>query len=1103
MKRKLLLVVSIITLASSSLTVDSEFTGVGEKWQILTKQNFSSQIRLHPYILLIVTVPWCGESRSLMKQLADHMVTDMQEEEELKLRVIYRNSEKILADAIGAADGFFSVLFYHHSVSYKYRGKFGAVNILHSIYPYMSVLPGELPLKTLNSAADLKAFLESTDKAFVLFDFCGWTPKLLARANNNATAKENHFGLLFSGETDGTQISRENGNEKVDWWFLNGIENGNLKCDIGNVFGGIPWLGEFSTVNDSDPFQETPNMISGVGLSCNFKEFQRFESFFSKFMTAAREFFLPPERHRFGLVSERSLLQYFGIEDSDSGLAILYLAGCPSCSKILKEEDDLKGVLQMKNEFVGELGGDENGHDNVLSANKPSIVLFVDRASGSSETRGKGKEALDTFRELALHYLIPYSSSQKNYQPGIPSVQSNQALRKTSEHPRLKPSPTTQKINLKDKMSIMVINEGQHVVLDNIATDLQGSSLNEILAYLLQKKKDTKLSQLAKEVGFNLLSDDIDIKIVDASPSQKVHSDSVSQVPPEEGLVKNIIDPDIDQSDGASISIEGAKSTFVLPSHRDEEKAFSVDSNEQLLSEVPERLQDPYLTNAKNVKVEEKSSSQVYKLEEPQHQFQGFRGSFYFCDGNYRLLRALTGGSTIPSLVIVDPISQQHYVFPKETIFIYSSMAGFLHRFLNGSLLPYQSSETILKSSREATHPPFVNMDFHEVDSIPRVTTHTFSELVLGLNQSDNENSSNAWNEDVLVLFSSGWCGFCQRMELVVREVYKAIKDYMKMLKNEYTNAETNFHGDNLKNVVSRFPRIYMMDCTLNDCSVILKSMIQRELYPALILFPAERKNAVSYGGDLAVADVIKFMADHGNNSRHLISKKGILLTSTDKGVGHQDMFDGLSATTDRDDVLVKERFHEVLLKSKTPQRANRGSLIKSHASKGLHETAHHVVVGSVLIATDKLVNVHSFDNSKILIVKADQDTGFEGLIFNKPIRWEALQELEEGLEFLKQAPLYFGGPLIKQGMPLLGLTRRVSKSQYPEVLPSVYFLDQLATVNEIQELKHGNHSIADYWFFLGYSSWGWNQLFDEIAQGAWSIGDDNMAHFDWPSSLV
>ena len=55
---------------------------------------------------------------------------------------------------------------------------------------------------------------------------------------------------------------------------------------------------------------------------------------------------------------------------------------------------------------------------------------------------------------------------------------------------------------------------------------------------------------------------------------------------------------------------------------------------------------------------------------------------------------------------------------------------------------------------------------------------------------------------------------------------------------------------------------------------------MQRELYPALILFPAERKNAVSYGGDLTVADVIKFMADHGNNSRHLISRKGNIFSA-------------------------------------------------------------------------------------------------------------------------------------------------------------------------------------------------------------------------------
>lgn len=49
----------------------------------------------------------------------------------------------------------------------------------------------------------------------------------------------------------------------------------------------------------------------------------------------------------------------------------------------------------------------------------------------------------------------------------------------------------------------------------------------------------------------------------------------------------------------------------------------------------------------------------------------------------------------------------------------------------------------------------------------------------------------------------------------------------------------------------------------------------QREVYPALLLFPAEKKNAVLYEGDMAVTEIFKFMADHGSNSDDLISQKG------------------------------------------------------------------------------------------------------------------------------------------------------------------------------------------------------------------------------------
>lgn len=131
-----------------------------------------------------------------MKDVAK-LVTDRAEEfSSLKLMVLHRNTEKMVASAIGAASDSeeTTVLYYHHSVSYKYGGRLRAQNILSSIRPYVSVLPEELPFKSLTSPEDLKAFVDSTDKALLLFEFCEWTPKLLAKRKRNGT-DHNGFGM--------------------------------------------------------------------------------------------------------------------------------------------------------------------------------------------------------------------------------------------------------------------------------------------------------------------------------------------------------------------------------------------------------------------------------------------------------------------------------------------------------------------------------------------------------------------------------------------------------------------------------------------------------------------------------------------------------------------------------------------------------------------------------------------------------------------------------------------------------------------------------------------------------------------------------------------
>ncbi|XP_022743072.1 uncharacterized protein LOC111294143 isoform X2 [Durio zibethinus] len=867
-----------------------------------------------------------------------------------------------------------------------------------------------------------------------------------------------------------------------------GMENGKLKCGVENGIAGIPWITDFSLLNDSVSFQDSDNFRLGVGLSCTLKEFKQFDSFFSKLIAVRREFLMPPERIRFGLVSDRSLMSFLGVEDSGTWMAVLYLKGCPGCSKVSRDVDELKSAFLTHDSVVHEVEVDGQDLQLALPADKPSVILFVDRLSDSSEARRKGREALDAFREVALHYQMLNQTSSQN-----------------TDH---QDKSSLLAFKLKDKMSFMIINEGKHISLDNLASDLQGKSLHEILEYILQRKKEAKLSSLAKELGFRLLSDDLDIKTAQELPSQtEGQSDDVLPSLSQEGPLIGIVDPNSVlhmENESGMLHEEKPKSIGVeSSSHYNEDEGISSAKSKHFVSmETDQLLEGLELDMARDMKAKEKISSEIDESGEQELQFEGFKGSFFLCDDNYRLLRSLTGGSTIPSLVLVDPRSQHHYVYPEEAIFSYFSLSKFFHEYLNGSLVPYQRSAPILHSSREPTSPPFVNQDFHETDSIPRVMMHTLSKLVFGSNQSNSGNATHARNEDVVVLFSSNWCGFCQRMELVVREVYRAISGYMKMLKNGSAKEQAVFNADNSMNNM-KLPLIYLMDCTLNDCSLILKSVNQREVYPTLMLFPAETEMAVSYEGDMSVVNIIKFIAHHGSNSHHLFSEKGNLLTTAEGGGGrNQGLFKDSSGVAGHEEgPSAKDKFHEVILKNKNPKKVAKYNGGKSRApiSTGSHKATSKVVVGSILTSTDKLLNVIPFDKSRIIIVKAGEDTGFQGLIFNKLIRWDALDELEEGLGFLKEAPLSFGGPVLRRGMPFVALTRRVSEDQYVEVLPGIYFLDQLATLANIEELKAGNQSLSEYWFFFGYTGWGWRQLFDEIDEGAWTLSNDSS--LDWPSS--
>nr|GMD62771.1 Protein disulfide-isomerase [Ipomoea batatas] len=1078
------------------------------EWQTLTKRNYSSEIRLHPHLLLLVTVPWSGESRSLMKQLGHAVNSEQCRFGSLKLRVLFRNSEKMLAEALGANTGI-SVLYFHNSLFYKYRGRLRAHSILSSVNYVMSLLPEELPLKSLNTPEELKAFLGSTDKALLLLEFCGWTHKVLASGKNNGT--ENGFGL--NEELNETISTNESTAQK-------GMENEKMDCDIDDGVGFIPQLNKFSLGNES-ALTNAGNTTHG-GSSCEINEFVHFKSFLEKSLTVTREFFLPPERLKFGLVPNRSLLSVLNIEDPGPWLMTLQVAGCPTCSNVLKEDDDLKTIIQTQASLVAELENDADDPGLTLPANTPSMLLFVDRSSDSSTLRQESKQAMDAFRELALHYHNSHMGSGKDTLISEKrSAEAIQKLKGASKHRRLDLFQAAQKINVNEKMSIVIMNEGKHVSVENLVADLQGSSLHEILTYALKKKKGMKLSTIAKDAGFQLLSEDLNIELGDTLAVQEGdHSDQVSGSPTD-NVSKDTLDSESSHNDPSNVNTEYAQplaaqaevqsdqpsegdpvvvqeanldlnkiqmpekadifyGEHVAQSELSAAESFQQNNNENFIEHS--HVQDA-TDNSENERIFEKT----LEVDE-QNQERSFGGSFFFCDGQYRLLRALTGGSKIPSAVIVDPILQRHYVLAEEAVFSHSLLAEFLDRFINESLPPYQQSEPFAPNPRVAPNPPFVNQDFHEADSIPRITANSFTELVLG-NLSDPMYASNSWSQDVLVLFSNSWCGFCQRMELVVREVYRAIHGYANMLKTAFDDNKMSLTEDGLTNALVKLPLVYLMDCTLNDCSLILKPLVQREVYPLLLLFPAESKNAVLYKGDVAVYEIIKFLKEHGNDSSGLVREKDSLRT----GAGEEELDQNLQ----KDAPLLKNLYHEVLLKDRMPNSGAKHRQIVS--SLNGHQTPLQVVVGSMLIATDMLLNSHPFGESIILIVNGNQSLGFQGLIVNKQIKWESMDEIEEGLEFLKATPLSFGGPVLRRGMPLVALSKRIIEDHNPEVLPNIYFLDQEATLRLLDEAKAGNKSVHDVWFFVGFSRWDGDQLVNEIIEGAWTLSKGTEEQLGWP----
>uniref|UniRef100_A0A1D1Z615 Protein disulfide-isomerase n=2 Tax=Anthurium amnicola TaxID=1678845 RepID=A0A1D1Z615_9ARAE len=910
---------------------------------------------------------------------------------------------------------------------------------------------------------------------------------------------------------------------------------------------------------------------------------------------------MPPERQSFGVISERSLLPSFGLGDPGAWCLLIHFSGVPNLSKIIEDVEDLRTALQMHHSAILEVKRDQRNQEGAFPVNRPSIILFVDRSSESPRIREDSKSALEVYKQVAHHYQLSNQmcGGQGDDHSKISPMQAFQEMQNKGylspySHLTTASSSSPRIGKVKDQLAFMIMNQGESLPSDKVSSDNQDNHAYDILQHLLRqqnsavKTKGTKISLLAKEIGFQLLSDDFDVKVIDVQPplqegdrlrstsesfitrtdaqnleqllesSDNVHIDDsvdttniaaedgkqselsavrpvlewneepipsrqiITKVPSTESSQESLEDDIwLSKSTGASEAVSHCKPLELsslmahaeINSHsqhnlrgdepfgKDNGDLENCNANDTCYSEVAHTSTQcsPNEASMGADIMKEQCSTGAGNGQQIYH--HAFTGSFFFSDGGYRLLRGLTEGSRIPSVVILDPVQQQHYALPKETEFAFDSLVNFIDKFLNGSLSSYQRSEPSIQSPREMPQPPFVNLDFHEADGIPRVTANTFSELVLSSANCDKGGRTYcAQKVDVLVFFSTSWCGFCQRMELVVREVYLSLKSFKSLLRSDLTDkAFVPFQDKPEDASLNDLPSIYHMDCTLNDCSPFLKLYGKGEVYPALVLFPAERENAFTYEGDVSVLDIFEFLANHGSNSHILNEYKGIVWNQAQKGHGNGELLNDAFPILVQDQIPVSEEDDFRDYPSDTQVIiGNDQQPVNVHITEGSPKEGEQVAVGSILTATDKLLNVFPFDKSSVLIVKVDQNEGFQGLILNKHINWDIFEKLDKELAALKQAPLSFGGPVRMRDLPLFSLAQRPINA-YSKVASNIYFGDPLATRETIERIKSENASASDFWFFLGCSSWGWNQLFDELAEGAWQLGVLNVGNLEWP----
>eukprot|EP00261_Vitis_vinifera_P033238 XP_019074481.1 PREDICTED: uncharacterized protein LOC100245246 isoform X1 [Vitis vinifera] len=148
---------------------------------------------------------------------------------------------------------------------------------------------------------------------------------------------------------------------------------------------------------------------------------------------------------------------------------------------------------------------------------------------------------------------------------------------------------------------------------------------------------------------------------------------------------------------------------------------------------------------------------------------------------------------------------------------------------------------------------------------------------------------------------------------------------------------------------------------------------------------------------------------------------------------------------------------------------------------------------GCVIVATEKLDGVRSFERTVVLLLRSGTrhpQQGPFGVVINRPLHKKINYMKPTNLELattFADCSLHFGGP-VEASMFLLKTGENPKLPGLEEVIPGLCYGARNSLDEAAKLVKQGVLKPQDFRFFVGYAGWQLDQLREEIESDYWYV---------------